>query len=45
MSAIEIGRLLRAGTAGCVIGCRVSQLDTPAFGGMVRIPLDAGDSW
>ena len=42
MSAIEIGRLLRAGTAGCVIGCRVSQLDTPAFGGMVRIPLESG---
>lgn len=42
MSAIEIGRLLRAGTTGCVIGCRVSQLDTPVFGGLVRIPLDAG---
>lgn len=42
MSAIEIGRLLRAGTAGCVIGCRVSQLDVPIFGGLVRIPLEAG---
>ena len=42
MSSIEIGRLLRAGTTGCVIGCRVSQLETPAFGGLVRIPLDAG---
>lgn len=42
MSAIEIGRLLRAGTTGCVIGCRVSQLETPTFGGLVRIPLDAG---
>jgi len=42
MSAIEIGRLLRAGTAGCVIGCRVSQLETPVFGGLVRIPLDSG---
>lgn len=42
MSTIEIGRLLRAGTTGCVIGCRVSQLNTPAFGGLVRIPLDSG---
>lgn len=40
MSAIEIGRLLRAGTAGCVIGCRVDQVHAPAFGGMVRIPLE-----
>jgi hypothetical protein len=43
MSAIEIGRLLRAGTAGCVIGCRVSQLETPAFGALVRIPLGNKD--
>lgn len=42
MSAIEIGRLLRAGTTGCIIGCRVSQLETPVFGGLVRIPMDAG---
>lgn len=42
MSVIEIGRLLRAGTAGCVVGCRVNQLDTPAFGGLVRIPLENG---
>lgn len=42
MSAIEIGRLLRAGTTGCVMGCRVTQLDAPAFGGLVRIPLEPG---
>ena len=42
MSTIEIGRLLRAGTTGCVIGCRVTQIDTPAFGGLVRIPLADG---
>ncbi len=42
MSILEIGRLLRAGTAGCVIGCRVSQINTPQFGGMVRIPLEEG---
>jgi hypothetical protein len=39
MTAIEIGRLLRAGTTGFVVGCRVSQLDVPAFGGLVRAPL------
>ncbi len=36
---IEIGRLLRAGITGCVVGCRVSQA-TPILGGLVRIPLD-----
>jgi len=40
MSTIEIGRLLRSSTTGCIIGCRVSQLSAPAFGGLVRIPLD-----
>jgi hypothetical protein len=40
MTTIEIGRLLRAGISGCVVGCRVSRLDAPAFGGLVRIPLD-----
>ncbi|NPV55756.1 MAG: hypothetical protein HPY76_03655 [Anaerolineae bacterium] len=42
MNAIEIGRLLRAGTAGCVVGCKVTQMETPEFGGMVRIPLEDG---
>ncbi|HEX9013129.1 MAG TPA: hypothetical protein VF813_06425 [Anaerolineaceae bacterium] len=42
MTAIEIGRLLRASTAGCVVGCRVNQLTAPSFGCMVRIPLEAG---
>jgi hypothetical protein len=36
---IEIGRLLRAGTTGFIAGCRVSQLDAPAFGALVRAPL------
>jgi hypothetical protein len=40
---IEIGRLLRAGTTGFVVGCRVSQLDSPTFGGLVRVPL--GDDY
>ena len=38
--AFEIGRLLRAATTGCVVGCKVSQISLPAFGGMVLIPLD-----
>ncbi|HEY3344242.1 MAG TPA: hypothetical protein VGJ97_04910 [Anaerolineaceae bacterium] len=40
MTAIEIGRLLRANTTGCVVGCRVSQLTAPSFGCIVRIPLE-----
>jgi len=39
---IEIGRLLRAGTTGFVAGCRVNQLDAPAFGALVRAPLGDG---
>ena len=43
MSAqIEIGRLLRAGTTGFIAGCRVNQLDAPAFGALVRAPLNHG---
>src|SRR5512146_124626 len=40
MSELEIGRLLRASTTACVVGCRVSQANVPGFGGLVRIPLD-----
>ncbi|MEW5830806.1 MAG: hypothetical protein AB1846_18095 [Chloroflexota bacterium] len=43
MTTLEIGRLLRAGTTGFIAGCRVSQLDAPAFGALVRAPL--GDSY
>lgn len=41
MSEIQIGRLLRAGISGFVIGTRVSQFesDTPALGALVRAPL------
>ena len=42
MTQIEIGRLLRAGTTGFIAGCRVSQLDAPAFGALVRAPLGDG---
>ena len=38
---IEIGRLLRAGTSAFVAGCRVSQVDVPSFGALVRAPLTA----
>jgi len=40
MESIQIGHLLRAGTTGFVAGCSVSQLETPAFGTLVRAPLD-----
>lgn len=42
MNAIEIGRLLRSGTTGFVVGCRVSQLNSPGFGALVRVPLEDG---
>lgn len=42
MKTLEIGRLLRASTAGFVVGCRVNQLDAPSFGALVRIPLERG---
>jgi hypothetical protein len=38
VQSIEIGRLLRAGTTGFVVGCRVSQLDSPVFGALVKAP-------
>jgi hypothetical protein len=40
MPEIEIGRLLRSNTSVCVVGCRVSQAQLPAFGNLVRIPLE-----
>ena len=40
MTTIEIGRLLRAGTTGFVVGCRVSQLDSPSFGALIRVPVE-----
>ena len=42
MTQIEIGRLLRAGTTGFIAGCRVSQWTVPAFGALVRAPLEPG---
>jgi len=42
MSGIEIGRLLRSGTTGFVVGCRVNQLGAPSLGALVRVPLEEG---
>lgn len=42
MDALKIGRLLRANNTGFVVGCRVSQLNTPSFGALVRVPLEDG---
>ncbi|HEX9089952.1 MAG TPA: hypothetical protein VF831_00605 [Anaerolineales bacterium] len=42
MKQLEIGRLLRAGTTGFVVGCRVNQIDAPSFGALVRVALDGG---
>ena len=39
---LAIGRLLRAGTTGFVVGIRVAQWEAPAFGGLVRVPLEDG---
>jgi hypothetical protein len=36
---IEIARMLRAATRGFVAGCRVQQLEAPAFGALVRAPI------
>ncbi len=40
MNEIPIGRLLRASTTGFVVGCKVSQLEAPGFGALVRVPLE-----
>ena len=41
----EIGRVLRASSAGFAIGCRVSQLSLPSFGGLVKAqPADERES-
>jgi hypothetical protein len=41
----EIGRVLRASTAGFAIGSRVSQLSEPGFGCLVKAqPVDQGEA-
>ena len=45
MTNVEIGRILRASTTGFAVGCRVNQLQTPAFGGLVKAqPVDAREA-
>jgi hypothetical protein len=41
-TSIQIGRLLRASTTGCVIGCQVNQMENLTFGGLVRVPAAPG---
>lgn len=41
MTTIQIGHLLRSSTTEFTAGCSVSQLEAPAFGALVRAPLDA----
>ncbi len=38
-TTIEVGRLLRASSREFTAGCRVSQLNAPAFGALVSVPL------
>jgi len=40
--ALEVGRVLSAGTNAFVVGCRVNQIETPSFGALVRVPLESG---
>lgn len=41
----EFGRVLRASTSGFAAGCRVGQLQAPAFGSLVKAqPLDAREA-
>ena len=44
MNAIPIGHLLHSSTTQFVAGCAVSQLEAPAFGALVRAPLDQNTS-
>ena len=43
MQSIQIGRLLRGGTSGFTVGCRVPnfEADAPSLGALVRAPLGA----
>ncbi len=40
MKPIEIGKLLRASIRGFVVGCRLSQIETPSLGALVRVKLE-----
>jgi hypothetical protein len=43
MTLIEIGRLLRSGTTGCIVGCQINRLPLPAFGELVKVPVNPGE--
>jgi hypothetical protein len=44
MTAIEIGRLLRSGTTGCVVGCQINHSPLPVFGELVKVPINPGET-
>ena len=44
MNAIQIGHLLHSSTTQFTAGCAVAQLEAPAFGALVRAPLDQDTS-
>lgn len=45
LAHVEIGRVLRASTAGFAVGCRVGQLDRPGFGAIVKAqPVDSREA-
>jgi len=44
MTALEIGRLLRSGTTGCIVGCQINRLPLPAFGALVKVPIDPSET-
>ncbi len=37
-----IGKLLRSDNTGFVAGCRVSELQAPTFGALVKVPIENG---
>jgi len=39
---IMIGKLLRSDNTGFVAGCRVSELQAPTFGALVKVPIENG---
>ncbi len=40
---LPVGWVLRAGTVGFTVGCRVSQPNLPEFGNLVKVPLPDDD--
>lgn len=39
MTELKVGRMLRAGMSGFVVGCQVQNIDIPRFGSLVRAPI------